>query len=189
MLSFYLKSGDLKTANFLQLNKWKAQFPYHKTKCAVEKDFYPKYMYCMKSKLPKTSTISFNPKDMKNYRPKYEKAPKGMVSFMQYCKGDSGSGQFISNNVNKYMNLPKDTGNLRYLLAGIFIKGFVDKFEDENGQTHLVPCGTYAYDEKTMKYLESTEVSMITTNQKILNWIKGKSNIEGKLDYLFLMSR
>ena len=154
----------------------------------MEKDFDPQHMYCMKSILPRTRTINFKPDDMKNYRTELEPVPEWITSYMQNCEGDSGSGQFISNNVNDYMHPSKDIGKLRYLLAGIGATAQRDFFIDNNGIKHTVPCGSLAYDQKTKKYLESLDVSISTTNQKILNWIKKKSNIGGKLDYLCLRS-
>ena len=152
-------------------------------------DFDPQYMYCMKSILPRTRTINFTPttNGMENYNSGWDPVPELVTSYMQSCAGDYGSGQFISNNVHDYMDPPTEE-KLRYLLAGIYTMHKSDFFKDDNGNKYNVPCGSYAYDRKTKKYMESVSVSISTTNPKILNWIKGKSMIQGKLGYLFLRS-
>ena len=108
------------------------------------------------------------------------------MSYMQGCKGDSGSGQFISNNVNEYMNLPKDNGNLRYVLAAIDSKSTFPAEKDLNGKILEYPCGTFTYDPKLKTHKGTGGISISTTYHEILNWIKRKSNIRGKLEKLLI---
>ena len=99
--------------------------------------------------------------------------PKWIDTYTQNCKGDSGSGQFISNN----KQLPEDVMEFRYILVAIHESSTKDLFKDKNGKLHNVPCGAYTYSRKTKKYLKSIGVSISTTWAKHLNWIKQKSNI------------
>ena len=127
----------------------------------------------MKSELPTTNTITVNPNNMANYLSVKLDAPTWINSYIAACSGDSGSGQFISNN----KKLPEDVIDFRYILVALFTSGVEDKFRDKNGKLHEVPCGSYTYHRKTKKYLDTNGISESTTWPKNLNWIKQKSNI------------
>ena len=152
--------------------KWSAESPAMKTSCSTN-TFYPEYQYCMKSELPTTNTITVNPNNLENYLYVKLDPPKWIDTYTQNCKGDSGSGQFISNN----KQLPEDVMEFRYILVAIHESSTKDLFKDKNGKLHNVPCGAYTYSRKTKKYLKSIGVSISTTWAKHLNWIKQKSNI------------
>ena len=120
----------------------------------------------MKSNLPTTNTITINPDRMENYLIVKIPAPKWISSYLEVCRGDSGSGQFISD-------------GHRYILVAVYttyIPSYKYKYS-LNKVKHEVPCGTNSYHKKSGKYLKTDTISESTTWHENLDWIKQKSNI------------
>ena len=178
----------------MQLLKWSFQLPGTTSTCAnlppnLEPDgslvpvtFLEEYRYCMKSKLPDTEIVIFNKNNDyildwanmgDNYQPYKENAPKEIVTYHSACSGDSGSGQFVANDIDP-LKIKESLDELRYVLVAIFSGKFQKTFM-HNGELYNFPCGSYTWDNGEYKY--SSAESESTTWPENLRWIKKKANI------------
>ena len=145
-------------------------------------------MICMKSDLPKTKIVTFikQPGAEPTWnRPVFgvENAVEYADSYRMICRGDSGSGQFITNE-DVYESSTSDGS--RMILAAIVSRNDYknDPFIDEHGNSHEIPCGTNYYDKKREKYLQNRAVSHSITWPKIHRWIKDQILPEERPPYI-----
>ena len=161
-------------------------------------------MYCMDIQLPATKTLRFQSNGCVTYLDEYEEKdeqpPKGIESYKDGCKGDSGSGQFISNERSGM------GAKFRYVQIAVYTTGTGDQFVDNKGNAHTVPCGSYSYNAvesrrlnvpkvqvkcpkgpnllcpgtKKRAYLRSFSMSESTTYADTLHWIKSRTNLSPK---------
>ena len=134
----------------------------------------------MKSKVPKTKTVSFKRtkdpdsnsfKDPDWTNPMFNKIDitGHLSSFITPCFGDSGSGQIFSVNSTK-INIK---GNIKFVLAAVYVVAYGDRhYTDSHGNEHRIPCGSFIYDKDEKNYLESGYVSQSITYPEIFKWIK-----------------
>ena len=158
-------------------------------------------MYCMENDLPQTNTITFKKKGhseihLDSYYYRKVDPPKGNDMYREACSGDSGSGQFIQNNVEY---TPENLSRFKYVQVAVFSRTVGDEF-DNGGKIYYMPCGSYFYNMKESKkenekdknkpfslnqnkpwskrvYSQSEDVSMKITSPKILRWIKTQAGI------------
>ena len=157
-------------------------------------------MYCMENDLPQTNTITFKKKGhweihLDSYYYRKVDPPKGNGVYQDGCSGDSGSGQFIKNNVEY---TPENLLRFKYVQVAVFSRTVGEEFSN-GGKIYYMPCGSYFYNMKESKeanekrevnekvsvkkpwskrvYSQSEDVSMRITSPKILRWIKMKAGI------------
>ena len=171
----------------MQLLKWSFQLPGTTSTCANSPThmFLEQYRYCMKSTLPDTEILIFNKNkddalDWANMRDNYEgykeNAPKEIITYQSACSGDSGSGQFVTNNINPD-KLKDSLDELRYVLVAIYFGGFGNsvKRNVKDVKEYKFPCGSYTW--VNGKYEHNNPTSESTTWSENLLWIKKKANI------------
>ena len=175
----------------MQLLKWSFQLPGTTSTCAnlppnLEPDgslvpvtFLEEYRYCMKSKLPDTEIVIFNKNnDYKldwanmgdNYQPYKENAPKEIVTYQSACSGDSGSGQFVANDIDP-LKIKESLDELRYVLVAIYVGRINGDFQSK-GNTYEFPCGSYTWYDG--EYTQESGGSESTTWKENFDWIKRK---------------
>jgi hypothetical protein len=151
-------------------------------------DWDPKYMLCMKSKLPKTETVTFK---LKAKTPKSKDKPidwKNPLFVTDYnsksesggyrvpCTGDSGSGQVVLTSIGV-----TPLGSYKYVLAAITTYGLEGTFVDKGNPVNI-PCGSYVQTNTLVpgmkKVLKTAEESHSTSWPEIFNWIKQKAEIK-----------
>ena len=140
-------------------------------------------MYCMEHAPPSTKTITFKSGGCKgvcwdDYKEEDRAPPIWAQSYIEGCKGDSGSGQFITNG---YEIKPEHFDKLRGVLTSVYTTNYADAFI-HSGKTYGVPCGTYSYDAVESKpgkrvYFKTLGISQSTTYSNTLNWIKKTANL------------
>ena len=65
------------------------------------------------------------------------------------------------------------------MLAAVYTSSTDDVFtDDDDGEEHQVPCGTYTKDDNTKTFLMSAAKAQSTSWPEILNWIKNKAEIK-----------
>jgi hypothetical protein len=147
-----------------------------------------KYMLCMKSKLPKTETVTFKWKAKtpnSKHKPIDWKTPffgtddnskSGSGGYRVPCSADSGSGQVVLTSIG---STPLET--YKYVLAAVFESTSEDTFVDK-GNLDYMPCGSYVKTNTlvngVMKILKSATQSQRTSWPEIFNWIKQKAEIK-----------
>ena len=142
-----------------------------------------KYFLCMKSKVEKTKTVTFQrqPGSKTDWTWPFfnqEETLNQDESYRVPCIGDSGSGQFIEIEYTTTKPTPKKQS--KFVLAAVLKGGishqFSTKYKDKNGQIktrrHDVPCGSYTYNQKQKIYNQDTSFSQSTTFPDIFKWIK-----------------
>ena len=149
--------------------------------------FKPEKMYCMENVLPKTRVLLFKRNPPSGTFLKVE-PPIGNTAYREGCSGDSGSGQFVSNDV-EYS--PQNFARFKFVQVAIFTNTGARSFE-YGGETYEVPCGTYSYDKEESKrlneekgykpwrireYYFTTSMSHKTIDPKALRWIKIRAGI------------
>ena len=157
-------------------------------------------MYCMENDLPQTNTITFKKKGhseihLDSYYYRKVDPPKGNGVYQDGCSGDSGSGQFIKNNVEY---TPENLLRFKYVQVAVYSRTVSDDF-NYGGRNYKMPCGSYSYDMHESKkvnekreanekvsvkkpwskriYFQSQSISMRITSPKILRWIKIQAGI------------
>ena len=158
--------------------------------------FKPEKMYCMENVLPDTKIMALRKKKpsgihLDDYLEKKIAPPLGNTAYREGCGGDSGSGQFISNDV-EYK--PGNMDRLKLVQVAIFSNGGDTSFE-HGGESYYLPCGTYSYNMKESKrlneeknsglplpwqirdYYHTVSISHKTTGSEALRWIKIKAGI------------
>ena len=167
----------------------------HPSKCSYgywdnNRPFWdPTYMICMKTELPKTRSVKFmveQPGAEPTWnRPYFELEDPwtGADSYISACFGDSGSGQFTTNQDTR---LRKDfhdyktsaTESIRMIITAIVTTGSSDDgIVDEKGvdiTPNGVPCGTNLYNATHNTYFQSLGVSEDVSSPKIHLWITNK---------------
>ena len=131
-------------------------------------------MLCMKSIPPKTKmlkvTLDENGK-LKNPAFLSEEPPRDVFGYRQACSGESGAGFFIGNGARE------ESIAFKYILASIHTTAARQEFEDDNGETHQVPCGSYTWNRKKKRYLHYTQYSQSVAAAKIHDWVKARASI------------
>ena len=137
----------------------------------------------MKANLPDTEFLVFNANNDKkldwdnmknNYLVNQNKAPKEIISYQDGCKGDSGSGQFVTNGLDLRTD-DYSLDDLKYVLVAIYVgKIGIESFRRQKAsrESHKFPCGTYTW--YNGKYIQASATSESTTWKENLNWIKKK---------------
>ena len=148
------------------------------SKCEQYKDWDSSYMLCMKSKLPKPKTVSFESKmgdeiDWSN--PVFKQLDfmeDLMGAYRTPCYGDSGSGQMF---LSSYRSSIGQSRTFKFVLAAIYHGKVKNMFYREHKgkiSAHKIPCGTYTYDPIAEDYIQSLAVSESISNQKIYLWVR-----------------
>ena len=162
--------------------RWKQSTSADNNQCTKKLPWFKKdRMYCMDYIRPTAKTITFKSYgcafvDFQEYEEKDETPPMWSQSYVDGCRGDSGSGQFITNG---YELNHKHFDKLKCILTSVATTMDKDKFS-YGGKTYHVPCGTFSYDAKaskregTRKYFRTAGVSQSTTFPNTLAWIKEK---------------
>ena len=144
------------------------------SKCTSRPTWDPSYMLCMRAKLPKSKTATFNAKSDVNpgvfqidwnnpVFAKLEPLDDLMAAYRTPCKGDSGSGQmFLAHDKFGAQNAK----TFKFILAAIY------KGSSIKSKKNLVPCGSYSYNPVADDYIESKAVSQSISSPKIYNWIR-----------------
>ena len=140
-------------------------------------------MFCMEHMLPSTKILTLKSNGCKgvcldDYKDEDEPPPIWAQQYIEACKGDSGSGQFITNG---HEIKPENFNKLRAVLTSVYTQNYADAFVHA-GKTYGVPCGTYSYDAAESKqskrvYFKTLGVSQSITYSKTLNWIKKKAKL------------
>ena len=180
-----LKTGNTKGDNYKEW-KWTAYNPIRTDHLCkpVRPTWDPNYDICMKNKLPKTKTVTYNRKpgskpdwkdpsfDQEEYTEPQPLQNHYRGGYRGPCLGDSGSGQFFLveySTEGKSSNL-QPVKNSKFVLASVF-SGWVGNMFQTGYQTHRTPCGTYTYDPRQKIYLQDTAYSQSITFSKIFTWI------------------
>ena len=137
-------------------------------------------MLCEKNILPKTEIVTYTndwhplgEPDWNNPIFGKENPPSEITSYMDQCSGDSGSGNFISNDEEEdRFNIM----NFKFILAAITTEAVYD-YIDVNGVFKELPCGSNTIDEYDDKTVVTGGVSISITWPKIFNWIKEKAQL------------
>ena len=135
-------------------------------------------MLCMKSKLPKPKTVSFESKmgdeiDWSN--PVFKQLDfmeDLMGAYRTPCYGDSGSGQMFLSSYRSSIDQPR---TFKFVLAAIYHGKVKNMFYREHKgkiSAHKIPCGTYTYDPIAKDYIQSLPISQSISNQKIHLWVR-----------------
>ena len=163
----------------------------HPSKCSVNAPKWdPKYMICMKTELPKTDTVEFmvkQPETLPDWNdPSFllENPWTGADSYISPCTGDSGSGQFTTNQDTQGLLGSDFDGHristdesFKMILTGILSTLHRDDgIKDKNGKDirDPVPCGTNLYSIKENKYFHSLGVTEAVSSPEIHQWITHK---------------
>ena len=135
-------------------------------------------MLCMKSKIPKPKTVTFEAKmgdEIDWSDPVFKQldfTEDLMAAYRVPCSGDSGSGQMF---LSSYRSSIGQSRTFKFVLAAIF-RGRVDvMFDGEHKgkiSAHKIPCGTYTYDPIAEDYIQSLAISESISNQKIYLWVR-----------------
>ena len=107
-------------------------------------------------------------------------------SYRTLCRGDSGSGQFITNSMEslenpiitceRCSNIDEEDRNLKYILTAVHTLGIIsDWYTDQSGKRHTLPCGTNFY-RKDLQYLRKKGISHSLAWPEIHRWIVDKYN-------------
>ena len=148
------------------------------SKCEQYKDWDSSYMLCMKSKLPKPKTVTFQSKmgdeiDWSN--PVFKQldfTEDLMGAYRTPCYGDSGSGQIF---LSSYRSSIGQSRTFKFVLAAIYTEKVKNMFDREHKgkiSSHRIPCGTYTYDPDAQRYIQSLAISQSISNQKIYLWLR-----------------
>ena len=142
------------------------------SKCRGFRGWDPSYMFCMRAKLPKSKTVTFeakssvSPHEINWEKPvfaKLEPIDDLMAAYRTPCKGDSGSGQmFLAHDKFGAQN----SKTFKFILAAIYHGG------SSRSKKSPVPCGTYTYNTVADDFIESKAVSQSISSPKIYNWIR-----------------
>ena len=174
------------TIRTFSYNRCVKQIPWFKTEA----------MYCMENDLPQTNTITFKKKGhseihLDKYYYRKVDPPKGNDVYREACSGDSGSGQFIKNNVEY---TPENFDRFKYIQVAVYSWNSANILK-HGGKKYDLPCGSYTYNMNESKkenekgknepfamgkhkpwsmrvYSQSQSISMRITSPKILRWIK-----------------
>ena len=150
------------------------------SKCAKSHYWDPSYKLCMKSKIPKPKTVTFEAKtgdeiDWSN--PVFKQidfTEDMMAAYRVPCSGDSGSGQMF---LASYRASISQSRIFKFVLAAIYHGRYddINMFHGEHKgkiSAHKMPCGTYTYDPIAEDYIQSLAVSESISNQKIYLWVR-----------------
>ena len=139
-------------------------------------------MLCEKNILPKTEIVTYTndwhplgEPDWNNPIFGKENPPSEITSYMDQCGGDSGSGNFITNDEEEDRN---NIMNFKFVLAAITSETVYD-YIDINGVFQKVPCGSNTID-LTIDGLDTVftgGVSTCITWPKIFKWIKERAQL------------
>ena len=169
----------------------------HPNKCSVNAPKWdPKYMICMKTELPRTDTVQFMvnmdhfsvPNMVPNWnKPSFslENPWAGAESYISPCDGDSGSGQFTTNQDTQGLLYNNDFDghkisideSFKMILTGILSIVYLDDgIKDKKGKVirDPVPCGTNLYSIKENKYFQSIGVTHAVGSPEVHQWITHK---------------
>ena len=155
--------------------------------------FNSETMYCMKYELPDTHTMVFKKRgisgvDLNKYYHRKVDPPKGHIAYRMGCGGDSGSGQFISNDVDYR---PENLLRFKYFQVAVYTMDSINTFT-HGGKMYRMPCGTFSYNMRESKrlndegnyipwikraYYRNAGISHKTTKRNVLLWIKIKAGI------------
>ena len=148
------------------------------SKCGKSPDWDPSYKLCMKSKIPKPKTVTFEAKmgdEIDWSDPVFKQldfTEDLMAAYRVPCSGDSGSGQMF---LSSYRSSIGQSRTFKFVLAAIF-RGRVDvMFDGEHKgkiSKHKLPCGTYTYDPISEDYIQSLAISESISNQKMYLWVR-----------------
>ena len=137
-------------------------------------------MLCEKNILPKTEIVTYTndwhplgEPDWNNPIFGKENPPSEITSYMDQCGGDSGSGNFITNDEEEDRN---NIMNFKFVLAATTTETVYD-YIDMNGDFKKLPCGSNTIDEYDDKTVVTGGVSISITWPKIFNWIKEKAQL------------
>ena len=100
-----------------------------------------------------------------------EEQPRNVYGYRQACSGESGAGFFIGNGASE------ESIAFKYILASIHTTAARQEFEDDNGETHEVPCGSYTWNRKKKRYLHYTQYSQSLAAAKIHDWVKARASL------------
>ena len=100
-----------------------------------------------------------------------EEQPRNVYGYRQACSGESGAGFFIGNGASE------ESIAFKYILASIHTTAARQEFEDDNGKTHQVPCGSYTWNRKQKRYLHYTQYSQSLAAAKIHDWVKARASL------------
>ena len=123
-------------------------------------------MMCMKTKLPKSNTVTFEaiskakPQEINWNEPKVgEIVPQDdfMGAYISPCMGDSGSGQMFLTYDDFGTQRSKE---YKFVLAALHLGSIGD------------PCGSYKYDAKNIWDIRHIPYSHSISTPKIYNWIR-----------------
>ena len=129
---------------------------------------------CMKSVSPKTKILKVKlDGEGKLSDPEFlgEEQPRDVWGYRQPCSGESGAGFFIANGESR------ESIGFKYILAALHTTAAREEFEDENGETHEVPCGSYTWNRKKNRYIQYTQYSQSLASPKIANWVKARAGL------------
>ena len=147
----------------------------------------------MAFELPDTHTMVFKKRGSSGihlnayYHNKVE-PPTENKAYRMSCGGDSGSGQFISNDV-EYR--PENLARFKYLQIAVDTTSTTNQFV-HGGKTYNLPCGSFSYNMKESKRLNEegkyipwikrayywyAGISHKTTKPNVLLWIKINAGI------------
>ena len=151
--------------------KWTLEIAIN-SKCRSFSGWDPSYMLCMRAKLPKSKTVTFeakssvSPHEINWNNPvfaKLEPIDNLMAAYRTPCKGDSGSGQmFLAHDKFGAQNAK----TFKFILAAIY------KGSSIKSKKNLIPCGSYTYNPVADDYIESKAESQSISSPKIYNWIR-----------------
>ena len=150
------------------------------SKCGKSPDWDPSYKLCMKSKIPKPKTVTFEAKmgdEIDWSDPVFKQidfTEDLMAAYRVPCSGDSGSGQMFLSSYRTSIGKPRI---FKFVLAAIYSGRYdeINMFDGEHKgkiSKHKLPCGTYTYDPISEDYIQSLAISESISNQKMYLWVR-----------------
>lgn len=142
----------------------------------------PNYMLCVKSELPNTNVVKFKVGSQwpdRKWRPDWkdpptfeqEQPPDEIISYQQFCHGDSGAGSVITNGIEENVN---NFESLKYAIANIATWVGRPNIDGTLEKRISLPCGsnTYTKHEPVQRHVHTSAGTQSIVWPEVFNWIQ-----------------